>query len=100
MYIKKNQILTGTSPKYLYAIAWACVGGFLQCLWGFGHAPGIAVFISVQRSEPSCHKSDIPPESVLDWDDHVKGKRLLAHFNNLSLLLNEGQNTGKKKYEV
>lgn len=74
-------------------MACACEGGLFQCRWGFGHAPGMAVFIKVHNKEPSVHKSAIPPDNVLVCEDHVPGSRFVAHLSNFSLLLSDGQNT-------
>jgi hypothetical protein len=38
----------------------------------------------------------MPLDKVLAWDDHVNGNLSLAHFNNFSLLLSDGQYTAEK----
>ena len=90
-------VITGTNPKYLYARACAWSGGFLQCLCGFGHAPGTTELMSVHKRDPSFHNSGMPLDKVLACDDQVDGNLSLAHFNNFSLLLSDGQYTAANK---
>ena len=53
--------------------------------------------MSVHKRDPSFHNSGMPLDKVLACDDQVDGNLSLAHFNNFSLLLSDGQYTAANK---